>query len=182
MQDINNFYYKLLNIKQKENDIEPIIARVINIELQTLLSQVEEVDGFCMYLACNIGDTLSKNGINISYQNISDILNINYFHYFLIANTMINDEIKYYLIDPSYIQFLKKENQVLTNKFKRWPGEILNQTQLGKITLKKLIKDGYTMIDENSMKLYLGSFINETDIRKIDFNLGSTITNGKQFK
>lgn len=182
MKDINNFYYKLLNINQKETNIEPIIARVINFELQTLLSQVKEVDGFCMYLTCNIGETLTKAGVNISYQNISDILNIDYVHHFLIANTIINDEIKYYLIDPSYTQFLKKEKHLLTDKFKEWPGEVLKTTILGQKVLEKLVKDGYTMIDEIGMQLYLGSFINESDIRKIDFKLDSTITNGKRFQ
>lgn len=177
-ENLNSFYYRLLNISKSNLDIEESLVKVIQKHKQELLNRTEDVSGFCKYLSYNIGDELNSRGINVAYLNINELTDINYDHYFLVAYNEMNENINYYLIDPTYEQFLKKENHSLNPKFKKWPSEILNQSNEGKRILKSLISNGYVKITNKDINTYLSSFSSDS----ISFELDSVMINNRRPK
>ena len=126
---------------------------IIRITIDYILNEIKEtsikeMDGLCLILSQNLEELLAEQGINSKIYNIRDLTNVNYDHYFLIAEN--------YLIDLTYSQFLKKEGTL--RFFKQWPASILEKTEEGKIILDSLLKEGYFKID-NNLNIYLNSFI-----------------------
>lgn len=73
-------------------------------------------------------------------------------HTILIAEYMANSQMKRLLIDPSFIQFVKKDNTHLI-KLDKWPGDNIDGN-----TLSNLVEYGVVEIDNLSFKNYLDSF------------------------
>ena len=125
-------------------------------------------EGLCIYFAHNIGISLDEQNIPFKQMEISDYINSNYKHVFLIADY----DDKHCLIDPSFGQFVKRENEKIVT-FKQWPSEILKSTKEGTRILNDLIKDGVTAVNEEDVKIYLSSFDEKMNSKDIDFSFDS---------
>ena len=158
MNDISDFYDSILNV----GNIDKIekIKEIVNIERKNLLNQVNELDGFCKFIAnqieCDIKENIS--GVKTTLIDLNDISNID--HVFLIAEYRFNNEIKKILIDPTFVQFAKQKNKALVN-LKYWPSEKLDSN-----FVDILLKDGLIKVNEEDLKKYLRAFNN---IKKEDY-------------
>ena len=116
---------------------------------QMKVSNVESFDGLCYFFSNNVMCDLLEQGFNVLMLNIRDYTDVNYDHYFLVANHE-------YLIDLTYSQFLPKEGKI--RFFEDFPANILSKSQDGKIILNELINNYYIKLKDNYLNLYLGSF------------------------
>lgn len=147
------FYYKLLNIGRKDQDIEKILLESIKEVIEEIKPTNNELSRVCKVIANNLALSLKTKKIEHRIINLSDY-NL-YEHVVIMCRTMTNDKIKYYLIDPSFIQFKG-------NKFYN----MLKEQSL--TTLNNLLELGYTKIDEEIFYKYLQSF--GYNGRKIELN------------
>ena len=84
-------------------------------------ANAESMEGLCFYFANNIKADLEMMDIDAYIYNIND--GNGYNHYYLIAEN--------FLIDPTYSQFLPKENEK-TISFEDFPANILVKNEKGK--------------------------------------------------
>lgn len=159
MDDLSDFYNSILNINGKDKEDE--IRRVVLEEKEDLSRRTDELDGFCKYLAnqieCRINEEIS--GVHTYNINLNDFDLVD--HTILIIEYMTNSRMKRLLIDPSFIQFVKKENAELV-RLNHWPSDFIDKN-----TLTSLIEYGVVEIDNSSFKNYLHSFSGGVS----DFNL-----------
>lgn len=137
------FYYKLLNIGKKDQDIEKILLESIKEVIEEIKPTNKELSRVCKVIANNLSLSLKTKKIEHRIINLSNY-NL-YEHIVIMCRTMTNDKIKYYLIDPSFIQFKG-------NKFY----DTLKERSL--TTFNDLLELGYTKIDEETFHKYLQSF------------------------
>lgn len=112
----------------------------------TIYNNMENIDseGLCFYYANNIKSDLENLNIPV------EMYDINKKHYYLIADNK-------YLIDPSYSQFLPKENQRPIN-YQEFPAKVLESSQRGKEILGNLLSNGYHVLQDDDYDIYLNSF------------------------
>lgn len=181
-KDLHSFYYDILNISKKNNNKElDVISDIVSHNKIELLNIAGSVEGLCKVIANNMSVELNKNAVMHWVLNTKDILN-SYEHVFIVACFKQDNDLKYVLLDPTYEQFVTKENHVLLSSFTSWPSLILTKTDQGKKLLQNLLNKGYSDIDETDINLYLGSFINEVDVNKVGFKLDSILVNGSKNK
>lgn len=158
MNDINNFYDSILNIGNVDKFEN--IKQIVNVERKKILSQVDELDGFCKFIANQIECDIKENiaGVKITLVDLNDIVSID--HVFLIAEYKFNSEIKKILIDPTFVQFTKQENK-LPVSLKYWPSEKLDSN-----FVDTLLRDGLIKVNEEDLQKYLMAFNN---IKKEDY-------------
>ena len=125
---------------------------IIKITIDYVLSEFKDTnvsgfDGLCFYFSNNIKSYLEEQGIYADICNIRDLTDIDYDHYFLIADG--------FLIDLAYSQFLPKDGKL--RFFDEWPSNILKSSTQGKTILNSLLRDGYFKIS-NNLNVYLNSF------------------------
>ena len=131
-----------------EYDIKDVIAKV-----KEELSVVNETAGLCYYASNNVVFDLEYKGIESFLFNVREICDIDFDHYFVLAN---KDENNKYLIDLAYSQFLEKKEK--PRFFEKWPSAILNESEEGKRILDNLKNNGYLLVDDNDFYTYLKSF------------------------
>ena len=110
-------------------------------------TNISNFDGLCFYFSNNIKSYLEEQGIPADMYNIRDLSDIDYDHYFLIADG--------FLIDLTYSQFLPKRGKL--RFFEDFPSNILKSSIEGKMILNRLLKDGYFKIN-NNLHIYLNCF------------------------
>ena len=102
-KSINEFYYKILNIRSNIIDIEEKIQKCIHEVVPIIKKSNENLDRVCKVIANNISISLKENKID----NI--IINLKHYglyeHEFVLSRNLSNNQINYFLIDPSFIQF-----------------------------------------------------------------------------
>jgi len=130
------------------------VINIIN-NVKSEISQVDNNEGLCYYAANNICYDLENLNIPAEILNIREMAEVDYDHYFVL--TKGNDEIKHLLIDLTFSQFSKKENENL-RFFDNWPKEELEKNERGKILSNSLINNGYSLITDEDLYLYLNSF------------------------
>ncbi len=135
------------------NEIDMMIQNTVESELDEIKGM--SLEGLCIYLANNIHFELENQGIKSEIFSIDEYSNTNYHHVFVVAKNESNKNI--YLIDPSYSQFLPQKNQKLI-AFDKWPTEVLKETKNGQILLNNLLKNGYSLVTNDDIKIYLNSF------------------------
>ena len=128
--------------------MEEMIRFVVLKNLDEVNDKNVSLDGLCFYFANNIKADLEMMDIPVSMHNIEG----DYDHYYLLAGE--NDD---YLIDPTYLQFLPKENEkpIMFNEF---PASVLEKTERGKEILGDLLYNGYHKLIGDDMDIYLSSF------------------------
>ena len=131
---------------------------IIKITIDYVLDEVKKTnidnfDGLCFYFSQNIKSYLEEQGIDSIMYNIRDLTNVNFDHYFLIADGFV--------IDLAYSQFLPSNGKL--RFFVDFPSNILNSTLEGREILNHLLNDGYFKI-ENNLDVYLNSFKTKEDV------------------
>ncbi len=155
MDDLTSFYYSILNIRNHERI--GLIHEIVNKQRRELKELVDDVEGFCKYIASAIYEELKNNNITVYRIDLKSIVNVD--HVVLIAEYREGDAIKRVLIDPTFEQFNKKEGRRL--KFlKEWPSEKIKDKEF----VRKLLEDGLIEIDSLSFSNYLSAF-NSFDIQ-----------------
>lgn len=151
---MNEFYESLLNIKYYDyNKVLKEIKKIINEELSDVVEYTHDMEGLCELLSNNVKCRLDD--INIKNNKV----NINNFnkpkHEFLLASFKDTDKkVNYVLIDPTYSQFLEKNEKLL--HFNNWPSTLLKQSN--EVLLTDLLNCGCSIVDEKSFKDYMNSF------------------------
>lgn len=110
-------------------------------------TNLSDFDGLCFYFSNNIKSYLEEQDIDVKILNICDLTNVNFDHYFLIADG--------YLIDLTYRQFLPRNGKL--RFFDDFPSNVLKKSLEGEKILNCLLNDGYFKID-NNLNDYLDSF------------------------
>lgn len=100
-------------------------------------------------------------------------------HSFLIVKIFVNEEYRYYLLDPSYIQFFNKEKCQTSKYFinPNYPHQILLTPDPGffikddKIEIATyLCNHGYIILNEDTAQMYGDSFFNtKVGVQRIDY-------------
>jgi len=130
------------------------IIDVVN-KVKSELMCAENIDGLCYYASNNVCYDLENLNIPAEILNIRDMALVDYDHYFVL--TRGNDEIEHLLIDLTFSQFGKRENESL-RFFDNWPVLELEKSEKGKVLADNLINNGYSLITDEDLYLYLNSF------------------------
>lgn len=149
----NELYYRLLNIGKEDVNIENKLVEIINDVVKDARKENENLVGLCKVVANNISFELDKN--KIDYRVIALIDYSLYDHEFIIARTMKDKKIDYYLIDPTFSQF-------------RGYYPFKNLEKLNEVMLNNLLEKGYFKINNNDYNNYFKSF--GYDGIKLDMN------------
>lgn len=128
--------------------MEEMIKFIVSKNLDEVKDKNVSLDGLCFYFANNIKADLEMMDIPVSMHNIEG----DYDHYYLLA--FANG---CYLIDPTYSQFLPKENETPI-MFSEFPASVLEKTERGKEILGDLLYNGYHKVIGDDMDIYLSSF------------------------
>ena len=128
--------------------------------------------GKCSPAASIINELMGRMGFKVDVLNIGDVMNSNPIHEISIVHVpvLVDDKVivKDYLMDPTFRQFCLKEE----NRFERYfeeprfgvrmstphPGYFYNLTKEGRKFANNLIKYGYFLIDDDSLKQYFDPF------------------------
>ena len=172
---MDRFYYDLLNIgKKKTNDTEfnNKLNRIIEEETELSKKINPDLDRLCKVISININDRLKDLNIDSKIINTKNIYDM-YEHQFVLSSYIDqNDNVNYVLIDPTYSQFKDKGEYA----FKAiYPTDVLSKSEEGKILLDNLMCLGYSKIDDNDLKRYIGSIMYEEDINKIDITINDLV-------
>jgi len=131
------------------------IIDVVN-KVKSELMCAENIDGLCYYASNNVCYDLENLNIPAEILNIRDMALVDYDHYFVL--TRGNDEIEHLLIDLTFSQFGKRENESL-RFFDNWPVLELEKSEKGKVLADNLINNGYSLITDEDLYLYLNSSV-----------------------
>lgn len=160
---MDNFYGSLLNIRcYNKEKVLTEIKKIIKEELDDVLGYVNDMEGLCKILAVNVKCRLDDINVNNKKINIADFNKPE--HEFLVATFKDNVKaINYILIDPTYRQFLKKNEKLL--HFNEWPASLLQQKN--NELLIDLLDHGCSIINDESFKDYMNSFEIDTTLETI---------------
>lgn len=174
---MDSFYYDLLNIGKKKLTEEEYLNNIKNvIEKETKISKEynSDLDRLCKVISIN--SSLKDLNIDSKIINTKDLYDM-YEHQFIISSYKDEqDNINYYLIDPTYSQFKHKDEYDFDVVY---PTDILKSSIEGQELLNNLLTLGYSKIDDNLFKRYIGSIMYEEDINKIDINISDIILERK---
>lgn len=147
MDDLYSYYDFMLHIGKINRST---IVNIVYKEYYELFTKVSESNGFCKYLSNQIMDSLRKNQIKSWILDLKTIVGID--HVALISEYKEGGEVKKILIDPTFVQFVKKDDQKLI-KLKQWPSELMNPKYV-----KELLTTGVLDIDDDIFNEYLNAF------------------------
>ena len=148
MDNYNDFCSKILNIRNI--DMKEKIKKIVKEERINLNSKTNDLSGYCKYIASIIEERLKENNIKNYWIDLNELINID--HVILIAEYKYDDQIKRFLIDPTYSQFTRKQNAKLL-KFNTWPSD-----NLDKNILEDLLLTGMTELNDYKFNNYLSAF------------------------
>lgn len=154
-KDMLDFYNKLLNIANENNDLQKIEFILENLDIN--FKSCENIEGLCKWFSHNISYELSKKHI---YHNIinTSVLGSKFEHEFIVCLVKNDNVSNYCIIDPTYSQFLITTDKTLNPKLLDYPSTYLNSSLIGKELIINLVKKGYSIIDNNQINLYLKGF------------------------
>ncbi len=121
-------------------------------------------DGLCILFADNISFMLNEENIEHYILTISQYVDTNYYHEFIIAFT----EDKQFLIDPTFGQFINNGTKLI--RFLAWPGDVLKTKENGEKFTEELLNQGLYEVTESDVKSYLSSFDITKQNEDIDFS------------
>ena len=172
---MDRFYYDLLNIDKKKTDEKEytnILDKIIKEETDYIKIDNPTLDRVCKIVSTNINDRLKKEKIDSKIINTKNIYDM-YEHEFVLSSFIdLDNNVTYYLIDPTYSQFMDKGEYSFEAIY---PPDILKKEENGKILLNNLLDYGYSKVNDNDIKRYIGSLLYEEDINKIDVNISDLI-------
>lgn len=150
MKELEKFYQSILNIGNKDHMTE--IKRIVIEERALLNDKGLELDGLCKYIANQIECRIKEEipGVHINKIDLRDFNLVD--HTILIVEYKKDSEMCRLLVDPTFTQFVRKENTELI-KLDSWPGDKINKS-----TLSSLVSDGLVEVDNATFQNYLDSF------------------------
>ena len=171
MDIINDIEEKCFNNESlTQNEVDYYLNYIVY-QTRVLLSSKKnkDVNNYSFNFMCDTAQSMIAryfDRLNINYNPVqtqkaisSDILG----HSFLVADFLVNNEIKSYIIDPSYNQFFSV-NGCMENNFKVVNGILVKTPDLGYFALKsdenvqnvikKLLRCGFMELDEDNAKVY----------------------------
>ena len=131
----------------RDEIIKITVDEVIGEIKQKLKNYTQE--GLCIYYATNIGALLAEQEIEYWLLTTSSFVDNDYYHEFIIAK----GEEKYYLIDPSFGQFVNDGKRLI--HFDIWPADKLKTYSNGNIIENQLLTKGLCMVSEEDVKVLL---------------------------
>lgn len=149
MSNIYDFYSKILNIK--DENIENVVSEKIIAELDNIKEINSDISGFCRVIGINLYDSLKKDNINVIKVDLNDLIKVD--HLILLVKYYYNNEDVTLLIDPTFSQFVPKDNKKLI-KFKNWPGN-----KISSILKEELLNKGYLKVNNERFNDYLNAFL-----------------------
>lgn len=160
---MDEFYESLLNIKYYDQEkVLTEIKKIIQEELSDVLEYTHDMEGLCKVLSNNIKCRLDDVNLKNKKINISDFNKPE--HEFVLASFKDGrKKINYILIDPTYRQFLEKDEKLL--HYNNWPATLLKNSN--ESLLNDLLNCGCSIINEESFKNYMNSFEIETTLKDI---------------
>jgi len=163
-----DFYESILNItKYDKKDALLLLEKTIKSEVCEVRKYVNEMSGLCKVISNNIKIKLNDLNFKVYMVNIKELFPELKEHVFLISSFKDSDSnLNYFLIDTTYGQFCYEENKILLDPFKSWPSENLKKSN--EKLLNELLSNGYSFIDDNSFKEYLGSFTSNKVLYSLD--------------
>ena len=143
---MNDFYNSILNINNQNKTSE--ISLVVKEEIAKLSQETSDFTGFCKYIAYAIYDRLKELSIKGNILDLTEIVGVNH-------TVIVTDTQPRVLIDPTFIQFVKNDNNVLVG-LDFWPSDKLNSE-----ILQQLLINGFLEIDNLKFENYINCFSNE---------------------
>lgn len=149
MDDLKSFYNSILNIRN-QGRID-LIEEIVSRQRKELMALIDDVDGFCKYIARAIYEELKNNNVSAYIVDLNGIVNVD--HVVIIAEYKEGDTIKRVLIDPTFEQFNKKDGRIL-KYLEEWPSEKIKDKEF----VRRLLDKGFIEIDSISFSNYLSAF------------------------
>jgi len=172
---VDRFYYDLLNIGKKktsELDYINLLNRIIDEETSYMKLENPTLDRVCKVVSTNINERLKELNFDSKIINTRKIYDM-YEHQFVLSSFIdLDNNVNYYLIDPTYSQFRNKGEYAFEAIY---PTDILSETEEGKKLLDSLMCLGYSKIEDDDLKRYIGSLMYESDINKIDITISDLV-------
>ena len=159
MNEYIDFCNSILNIRNI--DASEKIKNIIKEEKSKLSNINVDLSGYCKYIASILEDRLKEINIKTYWLDLNELINID--HVILIAEYKHNNQLKRNLIDPTFNQFVKKDNNKLL-KLKEWPSE-----KIDKDILNELLTSGVIELDSYKFNNYLSSFGKKTNLNLDEF-------------
>lgn len=155
MSNLYDFYNSILNIEDKDKESE--IKAIVLDERKKLTDKVFSLDGFCKYLANQIEYRIVQevSFVHTYKIDLRDLVSVD--HTILIAEYMTNSNMKRLLIDPSFSQFVRKDNSSLV-KLGEWPGD-----KIDNYLLSNLLTSGVVEVNNDSFRKF-GNVDNNFDL------------------
>lgn len=152
---MNDLHFRMLNINSNTNALG-----VIQESLKEIVNDELDHDGMCIVYALMLHENLDNQGVLNRIIKTKDY-GLSYEHEAILAYTGK----EYILIDPTYEQFIKKDNRALYGHFKEFPGEVLkrNNPKLH----NNLSKDKYSEIDDKDLLDYFKAIDQENLVQEI---------------
>ena len=182
---MDNFYYNLLNIgKEKLADQKyfDIVNRIIEEETNNLKIDNYDLKQMRKIISTNIDFRLQELNISSKIINTKTLFNI-FEHQFIISSYInLEGKINYVLIDPTYVQFINKNEYDYKTVT---PVDILKKEEKGKKLLDNLLCLGFSIIDDDDIKLYISSILYGTDMfyeftdKEINVTINDLIMKGR---
>lgn len=147
------------------------------------LNKNKELSDYSFNFMCDTAQSVIAryfDKLNISYkpvETVKAITNDILGHSFLIADFKVDDEVKTYILDPTYNQFFDVD-RCSENNFKIINGAVVKTPDLGYFALKSdenvqnvvknLIRSGYIELTESNAKIY-GDLFYKTKVGSINY-------------
>ena len=152
---MNDLHFRMLNLKANNNALG-----VIQDSLKEIVNDDLDHDGMCIVYALMIHENLDNQGVLNRIIKTKDY-GLSYEHEAILAYTGK----EYILIDPTYDQFIKKDNRVLYGHFKEFPGEVLKKTNPE--LHNNLLENKYSEINDQDLLDYFKAIDQENLIEEI---------------
>lgn len=175
-EDVNNDEMALIEGKIKqgksltEEEVINFLDTIIYITRKKINSKMDDFSWKCDLAQSILCHYLNKIGCpNFPCMTQSAITNDIEGHSFVTIMLMVNDEEKVFLLDPTYIQFFKKENCTKDKIFvsPMYPDKVLLKPHPGyyikeedKDMASYLLNHGHILLDEKAARMYGDSFYN----------------------
>lgn len=175
---MDNFYESILNLRKfSKEDVLKELKIIIEEEISDARDYSETMDGFCKIISNNIKLRLDELNLNSTLVNLRDYNSIIDHEFVLSSFKDKSKKVFYLLIDPTYSQFVKRNDSKL-----EYPIQLLENSNYELLT--NLLNFGYSIIDNESFKNYMDSFklnltIDEIILSKGDLN-ETNIKNNKK--
>jgi len=157
----DDFYYKVLNIRQDKMDLDRLLSNIVP-KIRKDYPISNDAVGLCKVCASLVSEDLKEAGIEHIICNTHTLLG-GYEHEFVLARGLVNEELCYYLIDMTFCQFLEN-GEYLRDFFHEWPANrLLKLNDDSNLFATNLLDNGFSRVDTQLLSAYLASFASDAN-------------------